>query len=564
MFLRTHETKLFTDRQSTLAELHRNADRYTQGLGENVALVGRRRVGKTLVLQKFADELLDRDQPILPIYFNVERNMTLPPIFASRFFATVGNTCLRITGQSSNRSFGLPSLTDLLSIAYRSSAPSLIETGERLMRETEKTRADERLMLELAFECLNPLAADLEQEVLVILDEFQAITDFDRYPQIRNVLGLLRGIMAGQDKVHYIVAGSSVRMLEQIFQQAESPLFGQFRTLSLPPFGRADTALLLRKILPQQQVSAQVVGQVYSFTDGYPFYVACLGSTIHQLSESGVITSEVVERAIYTETMMKTGRIYQYCNYILETSLRSARGQTTLRSVMLLLADEGPMTSSQAARRLRRQAGQVNNYFRRLLDYDLVERKQNNYRIADPVLALWIKYALLESATEYESFRRSADVYLAQLRERVEALSTELGMAQESVARELLVQLGGRAVDGRWFGQSGELAIPDFERVGDYCSEDGQVEVDVLAERADSEHPAGGERWVVEVKWRNRAVGVKELEALQGKAEKLRGQGWYISRMGFTAQALKWAEARDMLLSTAADLQSLQRLVEDE
>ncbi len=555
MFLRTHETELFTNRQATLAELHRNADRYAQGLGENVALVGRRRIGKTLVLQKFADELLDWGQPILPVYFNVERNLTLPAIFASRFFLTVGETCLRITGQAPDRSPGLPSLTDLLSVAYRASVPSLIETGERLLRETEKARVDERLMLELAFECLDPLAADLEREVLVILDEFQSITGFDRYPQIRNTLGLLRGIMAGQDKVHYIVAGSSVRMMEQIFQQAESPLFGQFRLLSLPPFGRADTALLLRKILPQQQISAQMVGQVYRFTGGHPFYITCLGSAVHQLSMGGAITPEVVERAIYTETMTKTGRIYQYCNYVLETSLRSARGQTTLRSVMLLLADEGPMTCSQAAHRLRRQTGQVNNYFHRLLDYDLVEREQNDYHIADPVLALWIKYALLEESPEYENFRRSAEAYLAQLRERTETLSTELGLAQESVARELLAQLGGHTVEGHWFGQSSELAIPVFEQVGNYRSDNGQVEVDVLAENA------SGERWVVEVKWRKRAVGVKELQALQGKAEKLGGWGWYISRMGFTAQALKWAEARDVLLSTAADFQALQRLV---
>lgn len=438
MFLRAHEIQLFTDRQATLTELHRNSERYAQGLGDNLALIGRRRVGKTLVLHKFADELLDQGRPILPIYFNIERNLTLPAIFASRFFLTVGETCLRVIDQAPERLLGLLSLTDLLSVAYRSDVPTLIEGGERFLREMEKAQVDERLLLELAFECLEPLARDIERDVMIILDEFQSITDFDRYPQIRNVLGLLRGVIARQEKVHYIVAGSSVRMMEQILQQAESPLFGQFRLLSLPPFDRDATAQLLRKLLPQRDVPARVVGQVYSFTNGHPFYVTCLGSAIHQLSAGAEITPETVERAIYAETMMKTGRIYQYCNYVLETSLSAARGQTTLRSVMLLLADEGPLTSSQAARRLRRQAGQINNYFRRLLDYDLIVREGNEYHIVDPVLALWIKYALLEAIPEYETFRSSAETYLAQLRERVEALSTELGQAQESVVRELL------------------------------------------------------------------------------------------------------------------------------
>jgi len=336
-------------------------------------------------------------------------------------------------------------------------------------------------------------------------------------------------------------------------------LFCQFRLLSLSPFDRTDTALLLQKLLPQQDLPAQVVGQVYQFTGGHPFYITCLGSTLHSLSAGGPIMPELVEQAIYTETMTRTGRIYQYCNYVLETSLQAARGQTTLRAVMLLLAGEGPLTSSQAARRLQRQAGQVNNYFRRLLDYDLIEREGNDYHIADPVLALWIKYAVLEGAPEYEAFRRSAEAYLAQLQERVAALSTELGRAQEDLVRELLGRLAGRTVAGRWFGQGGELAVPPFERVGSYRSVDGQVEVDILAEASQN-----GARWAVEIKWRNRAVGLKELQALQHKAQVLKAQGWCISRLGFTAQALEWAKTQSMLLSTAADLQALQRLAAGE
>ncbi len=190
------------------------------------------------------------------------------------------------------------------------------------------------------------------------------------------------------------------------------------------------------------------------------------------------------------------------------------------------------------------------------MDYDLIEREGNDYYIADPVLALWIKYSLLEGGPEYESFRHSAETWLIQLRERVETLSTELGVAQESVVRELLEQLAGRAVEGRWFRQNGELTVPHFEQVSGYRSANGQIEADALAEDT-----RNGQRWVVEVKWRNRAVGVKELEALQTKAEALCARGWCISRMGFTAQSLDWAAERDILLSTATDLQALQRLV---
>jgi hypothetical protein len=49
--------------------------------------------------------------------------------------------------------------------------------------------------------------------------------------------------------------------------------------------------------------------------------------------------------------------------------------------------------------------------------------------------------------------------------------------------------------------------------VAPYRSNDGQVEVDALAE--------GDERWVVEIKWRGKLAGVKELQINQLKNSNL-------------------------------------------
>lgn len=79
------------------------------------------------------------------------------------------------------------------------------------------------------------------------------------------------------------------------------------------------------------------------------------------------------------------------------------------------------------------------------------------------------------------------------------------------------------------------------------------MEVDALAE--------GDERWAVEVKWRGKAAGEKELESLAAKARELMARSWFISRAGFTPAARAYAADRGILISTGADLEKLERAV---
>ena len=95
------------------------------------------------------------------------------------------------------------------------------------------------------------------------------------------------------------------------------------------------------------------------------------------------------------------------------------------------------------------------------------------------------------------------------------------------------------------------MILPVFVTVAPYCSPDGQIEVDVLAE--------GDERWAVEVKWRGKVAGEKELAALLQKARTLDAQPWFISRDGFTPAARIHAAEHDVLISSRTDVEKLER-----
>lgn len=81
------------------------------------------------------------------------------------------------------------------------------------------------------------------------------------------------------------------------------------------------------------------------------------------------------------------------------------------------------------------------------------------------------------------------------------------------------------------------------------------MEVDAVAE------PVSGERWAVEIKWQSKVVGEKELIALAAKAQALNARPWCVSHSGFTPAARAYAEANDILISTRADLEKIERAV---
>src|SRR5512145_425934 len=64
-----------------------------------------------------------------------------------------------------------------------------------------------------------------------------------------------------------------------------------------------------------------------------------------------------------------------------------------------------------------------------------------------------------------------------------------------------------------WFGVSDPILLPKFDQVNEYLSLDGQVQIDAVGQ------VPGGVKWIVEVKWRSKRVGQKEMERFLARAQ---------------------------------------------
>ncbi|MBI2863705.1 MAG: restriction endonuclease [Chloroflexi bacterium] len=170
-------------------------------------------------------------------------------------------------------------------------------------------------------------------------------------------------------------------------------------------------------------------------------------------------------------------------------------------------------------------------------------------------MKIWAAYYYQDIELSTVPRQQVMDQLVAEISQRYQLVSAELGVARESQIREVLRYFAGQEVSEKLFGRQGTRRLPTFHSV-ESCEENG-VELDAVADN--------DERWVVEVKWRNEPATRKDLEALVDKARNLAGRRptvlWFIARAGFRESALRFARQRDLAASSQQDVQALAEIV---
>ncbi len=543
----------FTNRAHELSVLHSVAEDLKAGRPRHIALFGLRRIGKTLLAQEQVINLLE-EGAIAPVYLDMGSACSAPEPFVQRY---VGLFCYwAIAGGEGPVE---PYLTaDRLLETEAAETPLVARTSGALIRELGRRRPDYSLLLKLAFDFPDQLGQALGQPLMCFLDEFPELINLGNFPGIGDPLKHFRASLQQQSLVSYVITGSAITAMEQLVRDHRSPLFLQFRPLELQPFTQEDTKQLTERLFGPLSPSAQ--SAVYTYTFGHPFYVTALVERLRDLTPAAdTVDIEQVERAFLLETLSRQGQIYGYCRYLYDISLQKARGYGVLKALLQILSEEEGLTLSELARRLRRQASATREYLRWLMEVDLVIEEEKRYYYHDPVLRFWVAYT--SQGVEVDTFPRREDLerLVADLSERFQRVSSQLGRAKESSVRELLRNLSGRTVEGKLFGQQERVYVPEFTRVSAYCSPDGQFELDGLAESDE-------EPWVIEVKWRQKRVGKGELEHLLERTEQfgrmfdIRARAWCVSQAGFTPQAVTFAVEHGVLLSGADELKALEKI----
>ena len=537
--------QLFTDRQRELAFLQTVADDLVSGRQRHVAIFGLRRIGKTLLLLEQLNRLLNENE-IIPVYINFEDICSSPEIFAQRYIGYV--TFWATTGGEGDIDQYLTIPRLLVSEAM--SVKTVATTAGTIANELGRTQPDSAFILKQAFDFPQRLARELEKKLILFLDEFTEINVLSHYPGISEPLKSFRAAIQTQGDIAYVIAGSAITALEKMIRDHESPLFLQFEMLELAPFTREATQQLASKIAPNLEPLAY--RHIHRLSFGHPFYITAIARRTLRLAED-IPDVEKVNQAFILETLSRDGQIYNYCRYLYDISLQKARGYGILKGILQVLAEEEELTLSEIARRIAKNPPATRGYLRWLMEVSLLSEENKVYFYHDAVLRYWVAHATKGIEIDHSPRRETLSDLIRELEEKFQRLSSELGRAKESEIRELITYFNKQELDGELFNVNGTVKLPKFDTVEPYRSTNGQIEVDALAK--------GSENWVLEIKWRGKLAGVKELEKLRQVALRKRYRAWFISKSGFTQDAIEYGRSKGIMMSDAKQIEQIAKQV---
>ena len=545
------QQELFTNRRQELATLFHYHQSLINGPVEHVALFGLRRIGKTFLLKEFMRQLRASNSDVQVVFLDFSILCSSPENFTLGF---VGSICywLLEDGKIDLEPFLNPAT--LGSAVLRAGGDKLYDEIQPILQELQRARPDRQALLRKAFGFPRHSAQIQDKKFVLICDEFQEIRTLENYPNSQNVVALLRAELQSQSAVQYILAGSAISVLAGLLSHPDSPLFAQFTRISVEPFDRESTQELANKLL-SEPIQTDLYPLLHSLTWGHPFYITAVTRRMGYLMDvvQRPPSVDLVKQAFLVETLSPGGRIYDFCQYVYDLSLQKATGYGALKSVLQILSQEEGLSASEVARQLRVTAGSASDYLRWLCEVDLVVEKDKAYYFRDQVLRFWVGNVIKGIEISLSAEPMDLKRLILRLDQQFQRVSEELGDAKESWVRELMRQFNGQVIPAEVFHHQGMVKLPIFQEVKDEISEDGQIELDAIGE--------GLERWVVEVKWRNKRAGIKELEKLHKHAVERNARAWFVSRLGFTADAVLYARENEILITDKNGLEVLRKLI---
>lgn len=565
---------LFVDRANELAEFDALLDALALGHRRHVALLGLRRIGKTLLL----DEVRRRHPTSAIAYLALDEVVSSPEDFA-RALAT---ETLRAAALGIGRSPKVVSTDDGLREAaatLHSDLSAGIDEITALMRQETSYGA----LLTAVMRFPSQVSGSLDLPLLMMLDEFQEVVRLRAFPRTDNLLGTLRAALDRRGKVAYAVAGSRVSAMRNLLSNGESPLFTRFEQIELRPFDSDGTHDLAIRVWIESSLAPEPDAYVrlHRLTGGWPFYSHAVAARAAQIARAadGRITPDMVDLAFYQEVVGRVANIGQNCRYLLETALRTdAEGlRNTLEAVLRQVARWQPITRASVERRLRRHHAhtRIHNAINLLIDTDFLRETGGVLDMPDPVFALWLTV---------EPERRDPDAALRHPRAVRRLLSwyeaqhgqnrQEMGMLFERRVENVARQFNGQVVEGKPFGVAGEVRLPAVQgagrvRVDDqsgrYGGSPDSYEIDIVTVGQQAE-----DFWAIEAKHRQGAITRAMVERFLKSARVVAAARnlsfahlWMVAPRGIRPDALELARSRGVLTSGLRQLERLEGLLAD-
>ena len=223
----------------------------------------------------------------------------------------------------------------------------------------------------------------VDKRCLVVIDEFQQIT---RYPE-KNVEEILRTHIQKLSNANFVFSGSRRRLMEEMFFSAKRPFYQSAKPLRLEAINQDVYFDFAQSHFQQAEkdISKEAFTYVYETFWGVTLYVQRLMKDAYIDTLSGTTCDiDMVKRLTDNYIRENDSHLREQLSFVTEAQ----------KELLYAIHTEGQVqsiTSSAFNRKHRlRSPSSTQSAALKLLEYDLITRKEKTYSLSDPLMDLWL------------------------------------------------------------------------------------------------------------------------------------------------------------------------------
>ncbi|MEN8216950.1 MAG: hypothetical protein ABFS56_11380 [Pseudomonadota bacterium] len=551
---------LLVGREKEFRQFDKWLSRIPDRLSKSKAILARRKSGKTAFVQRIFNRLWSDNGAVIPFYFDIADRGVWYPDFAIKYYRTFASQYISFI-ERDEELVNLPlTLEQIREYGLKNSNQLLVDDIDSLL--IDKKRGLHDSMWDTAHSAPHRFAASLNTRFLVILDEFQNITQYIYRDETCS--GKPDETLAGsfhsysESKIApMLVTGSYVGwLLKVIHQYLEA---GRLKPMRLSPYLTQDEGLQAVYKYAQiykEPITNETAVQINELCLSDPFFISCVIQSDYE--DRNLTTKEGVINTVNYEITADTAEMSLNWGEYIEKTVKRVNDRHA-KNILLHLSQHADRywTPQQIKKELHIELD-VNKIQEKLLimsEADVIDRGVSNidFRgLQDGTLNL-----ILRNRFEKEIKGFAPDLK-QDFRTQIEALK-----ATEREIQGMLNQLSGKLAEHQLaaaFLSRKQFALSEFfqgvldttvlnliniqERV--IFQQDGNtMEIDVVAESN------CGRAVFVEVKKTKTQIGLKTLKEFQEKREIYTQQfpdkqilPAFLSLGGLTPDALKFCQAQ--------------------
>jgi len=301
----------------------------------------------------------------VPIYIDLEKISLNPENFSVEF---VGNIIFHFLKKPSSEYKKYLILENLVKIENELKSRNSFSLIKTIENELLKIKPDQRALVDNAFRFGETLAKENNKKFLVVLDNFENLFDLNNFLQIKDILSLIN---LDAENVSYIVTSSAIK-------QSLSSL-KKFECYEIKNLERKESIELSESVIGKNDKANE---EIFKLSGGHPLINILISNKYNELKD--------VKKAFLIELLRKDNSIYDYCYDSLNYYYNRARGQTLLKTILKVVANE-ELRLSDIAKKIYRSAPVTKSILERLMEVDVIYKKDNKFYFTDNVLKIWLK-----------------------------------------------------------------------------------------------------------------------------------------------------------------------------